>query len=127
MHIEIFAETQKSHQVRSNVMVMLIIFFGYECVVHHEILPKGQTVNKELYLEFLKRLRESTRKKMPESWKVKRWLFHHDSALAHTSLLFRDFLTKAGTTVLPQPPFSPDLAPTEFFLFSKLKSTFKGR
>jgi transposase len=29
-------------------------------------------------------------------------------------------------TVLPQPPYSPDLAPADFFLFPKLKSTLKG-
>jgi transposase len=39
----------------------------------------------------------------------------------------RDFLTKPGTTVIPQPPYSPDLAPADFFLFPKLKSTLKGR
>ena len=32
-----------------------------------------------------------------------------------------------ATTVLPQPPYSPDLAPADFFLFPKLKSTLKGR
>jgi hypothetical protein len=42
-------------QVRSNVKVMLIIFFGYKSVVHHEFVPKGHTVNKEFYLEVLRR------------------------------------------------------------------------
>ena len=36
-------------------------------------------------------------------------------------------LAKHATTVLPQPPYSPDLAPADFFLFPKLKSTPKGR
>jgi transposase len=39
----------------------------------------------------------------------------------------QDFLTKTGATVIPQPPYSPDLAPADFFLFPKLKSTLKGR
>jgi len=30
-------------------------------------------------------------------------------------------------TVVPQPPYSPDLAPADFFLFLKLKSSLKGR
>jgi hypothetical protein len=50
---------------------MLIIFFGYEGVVHHEFVPKGLTVNKEFYLEVLKYLRESMRKKRPKSLKAK--------------------------------------------------------
>jgi hypothetical protein len=41
-------------------------------------------------------------------------------------LLICDFLANTNTTVLPQPSYSPDLAPADFFLFLKLKSTLKG-
>ena len=30
-------------------------------------------------------------------------------------------------TIMPQPPYSPDLAPCDFFLFPKLKRPMKGR
>ena len=43
------------------------------------------------------------------------------------ALLIREFLTKHETAVGPQPPYSQDLAPLDFFLFSKLKSSLKGR
>jgi len=36
-------------------------------------------------------------------------------------------LAKHGTAVIPHPPYSPDLAPLDFFLFPKLKSTLKGK
>jgi len=36
-------------------------------------------------------------------------------------------LAKQETFVVPQPPYSPDLAPADVFLFTKLKSTPKGR
>jgi transposase len=54
-------------------------------------------------------------------------MIHHDNAPSHSSFLVRDFLAKHATTVLPQPPYSPDQAPADFFLFPKLKSTLKGR
>jgi transposase len=54
-------------------------------------------------------------------------MLQHDNVPSHSSLLVRDFLAKHATTVLPQPPYSPDLAPADFFLFPKLKSTLKGR
>jgi transposase len=38
----------------------------------------------------------------------------------------RNFLAKNEMTVVPQPTYSPDLAPADFFLFPKLKSTLKG-
>jgi transposase len=51
----------------------------------------------------------------------------HDKAPAHASLLIREFLAKNETTVVPQPPYSSDIAPADLFLFLKLKSTLKGR
>jgi hypothetical protein len=35
-------------------------------------------------------------------------------------------LAKHGTAQLQQPPYSPDLAPCDFFLFPKLKKVLKG-
>jgi transposase len=71
-------------------------------------------------------LREAKRRKRPEGWRNNTWMLHHNSAPAQTSLLIREFLAKHKTTVVPQPPYSPELAPVDFFLFPKLKSTLKG-
>ena len=64
-----------------------------------------------------------------EAWIVGKpdWMLHHDSALAHASLLIRSYLTNHQTSIVPQPRFSPDLVPADFFLFPKLKTTLKGR
>jgi len=48
------------------------------------------------------------------------------AASADASLLTHEFLTKHEATVVPQPPYSPDLAPADIFLFSKWKSSLKG-
>jgi transposase len=39
----------------------------------------------------------------------------------------REFLAKRSISVVPHPPYSPDLAPCEFFPFPILKSTLKGK
>ena len=54
-------------------------------------------------------------------------LLHHDNAPAHASLLVHEFLAKNNTVTMPQPPYSPDMAPCNFFLFPKIKRTLKGR
>jgi len=64
---------------------------------------------------------------LEEAWTNQRQVLHHDNAPAHSSFLVRNFLVKNKTTVVPQSPYSPDLAPANFFLFPKLKSTLKGR
>jgi transposase len=45
----------------------------------------------------------------------------------HAALSVREFLAKHSIPVVPHPPYSPDLAPCDFFLFPRLKSTLKGK
>jgi len=55
----------------------------------------------------------------PELWRSGEWLLHHDNAPAHTALSVRQFLTKNGMTMASHPPYSPDLATCDFFLFPR--------
>ena len=96
--------------------------------MHQEfLLPQGRTVKKEYYLGVMRCLREAIRKKRPELWKNNSWLLHHHNAPAHSSLLVRNFLPKNNTVIMPQPPYSPGLAPCDFFLFARLKRPMKVR
>ena len=117
---------RKARQVRSNVKVLLTVFFDCRGVVHHEFSPQGRTVNKEYYLQAMRNLHEGIRQKRPDLWKNKNWLLLHDNAPAHTSLLVRKFLAKNNTLMMPQLPYSPDLNLCDFFLLSKLKRPMKG-
>ena len=75
----------------------------------------------------MRNLREAIRQKCPDLWKNKNWLLHHDNARVHTSLLVRKFLAKNNKLMMPQPPYSPDLAYCDFFLFPKRKRPMKGQ
>jgi len=96
-------------------------------IVHKEFVPPGQTVNAAFYVKVLKRLRENVRRKRPDQWRDNTWLLHHDTVPAHSALLTRWFLTNNNMTVVPHPPYSPDLAPCDFFVFPKMKMKLKGR
>jgi hypothetical protein len=106
---------------------MLAVFLNCEGIIHHEFLPRGQTVNKEYYLKVMKVLREAVRRKRPGMLRGKKWLLHHDNAPVHFSLLIHDFITKHETTLIPKPPYTPDLALADLFLITYLKSLLKGR
>lgn len=118
---------KKARQSRSNVKTMITVFFDQDGIVHHEYAPRGQTVNKEYYLEVLRRLRDAVRRKRPELWTSRDWLLHHDNAPAHSSNLIQHFLVKHDIKQLRQPPYSPDIAPSDFWLFPKLKIPLKGK
>ncbi|UYV75779.1 hypothetical protein LAZ67_13001318 [Cordylochernes scorpioides] len=106
---------KKARQVRSDVKVLLTVFFDCRGVVHHEFLPQGRTVNKEYYLQVMRNLREAIRQKRPDLWKNKNWLLHHDNAPAHISLLVRDFLAKNNTLMMPRSHRIPQIWPPVTF------------
>ena len=83
---------KKARQSRSNVRVTLaVFFFDWKVIVRYEFVPCGETVDIEFYLNVLKRLRETVRRKRPEAWTNNIWMLHHDNAPAHASLLIREF------------------------------------
>ena len=45
---------------------------------------------------------------------------------AHTSHVAMTAATECGFEILPHPPYSPDMAPSDFYLFPKLKSHLRG-
>ena len=119
--------SEMARRSRSHAKSMLIIFFDFECVVHYEFAPRGETINKEYYVEVLKRLRDAVRRKRPRFWSSGDWLFHHENAPAHLSNLMQQFLSKHKIVQLRQPPYSPDIAPCDFWMFPKLKMALRGK
>ena len=47
--------------------------------------------------------------------------FYQDNTPVHISILVTDYLAKIGIKTVPQPPYSPDVAPCDFWLFPKLR------
>jgi hypothetical protein len=105
---------------------MLIAFFDAEGLVHHEFLPQRQTMHQTVYVTVLQRLQDAARRKLPHKLSSGTWLLHHDNAPCLAALSVREFLAKHSIPVVPHPPYSPDLAPCDFFLVPRLKSTLKG-
>ena len=50
------------------------------------------------------------------------WFLLHDNAT-----IVKQFLAQRKAHVLDHPPYSPDLAPADYFLFPKVNSHLKGR
>ena len=53
-------------------------------------------------------------------------LFHQDNAPAHTSVIAMAAINDCGFRLIKHPPNSPDFAPSDFHLFSKLKKAISG-
>ena len=78
--------------------VLLTVFFDWNGVMHHKLLPQGRTVNKKYHVKVMGTWREAIRQKCTALWKN-----NHGFCAMITYQLTRQCLT--------------DLTPTDFYFF----------
>ena len=114
---------QESEAGKSNVKTMLIVFFNIDGLVHHEYIPRGQTVNKEFYKTVLQCLRNAVRRPPwevafrqlnPAPWQCPYSQGHHHKWIS-------------GETQHSVPPTPSPLPWPHSVRFPQLKKTMKGR
>ena len=109
-------------QNKSTHKLLMIPFFFYcSGLIYMHWFPTGQTVNKEYYVEVLREFRKRLRRKKPAHFKSGQWHFHQYNAPVYNSIRVTDNLTKMGIKTVLHPPYSPDLALCDFWLFPKLR------
>ncbi|GBP31269.1 Mariner Mos1 transposase [Eumeta japonica] len=101
-------------------------FWDREGVLLIDYLPKGTTMNGQYYANLLAQARGAVVQK--RRGKLSRGvLFLRDNASVHTARVSRQALKDTGFSEIDHPPYSPDLAPSDYFLFSNLKKELRGR
>jgi len=80
-----------------------------------------------MYIGILCRLRDEVRGKNSGKWRTNSWFLLYNNAPAHRSVFVKYFLAKKNVTTLEHPPYSPDLAAVDVYLFPRLKSAVKER
>ena len=103
---------------RSKIKV-LVVFFDWKDIVHHEFVPRGQMVNKQLYQEVSACFRDAVRKKRPELWEKQTRILHHDNAPAHASLLILSYLAKTSAIRCAPSTLLSGLSPNRRFPVSQ--------
>ena len=82
--------------------VMLSVWWVVKGVIHWQTLANGCTITADLY-------------------------FLHDNAIPHVAKSTREKLLKLGWVTIPRPPYSPDLAPTDYHLFRSLSNHLREK
>ncbi|GFU82615.1 histone-lysine N-methyltransferase SETMAR [Trichonephila clavipes] len=116
--------TQTSKADIHQKKVLLSVWWDYKGIVYFELLSPNRTISSDVYIEQLTKLNNAVEEKRPELTNRKGIVFHHDNAHhPHTSLVTRQKLLELGWDVLQHPPYSPDLAPSDYFLFRSLQNS----
>lgn len=117
---------KKAKVVESAGKVMATIFWDSKGVLLIDYLPRGETITAERYCEVLRKLRRAIQNKRRGKLTKTVFLFH-DNARPHTARQTQDLLESFRWDVFGHPPYSPDLAPSDFHLFPELKRHLGGK
>ena len=91
-----------------------------------DFLSKRSTITGVYYANLLDQLRTTIREKRRGKLS-KGVLLKQDNARVHTCKVAVDAVERNGYELIPHPAYSPDLDPSDFFLFPKLKKNIRGR
>jgi histone-lysine N-methyltransferase SETMAR len=120
------SKPRKFKQTLSTRKIMATVFWDRKGVLLIEFMPQSITINAESYCATLRRLRyaiQSRRRGLMSSGVM----LLHDNARPHAAARTQAMLQEFGWEVLQHPPYSPDLDPSDFHLFPKLKEFLGGR
>ena len=89
-------------------------------------VPRKVTITGEYHSQLLRQLRECVKEK--RRGKIRAGiLLQQDNARVHTCHVATAAAIECGYELLPHPAYSPDLAPSDYHLFSNLKKHLRGR
>ncbi|GFU02053.1 putative DD34D transposase [Trichonephila clavipes] len=108
--------TPKSGKTQKSAgKVMASVFWDTHGIILIDYLKKEKTINSDYYVALLERLKDEIAEKRPHL-KKKKVLLHQDNAQCHKSMKSMAKSHELGFELLPHPPYSPDLVPSDLFL-----------
>lgn len=116
----------KAKVQKSDKKLMMTVFWDSKGPLLIKFLERITTINGAAYAETLKELRDAVEEK--RGVKGRNWVhLLHDDASPRTSLVARTAADENRFRWLSHTPYSPDLAPSDYYLFRKLKTEIKGK
>jgi transposase len=94
-------------------------------IIHYELLERNLTVTPKRYCQQLRRrLEEAIQQKRPG--RRHGVILSNDNARPHTANMTKAAIQELDWEILPHPPYSPDLAPSDYHLFRSLSNNLRG-
>ncbi|KFM64801.1 Histone-lysine N-methyltransferase SETMAR, partial [Stegodyphus mimosarum] len=117
---------QKFKVTMSSQKIMCTVFWDRKGVLLTEFLPRGETINAARYCETLTKLRRAIQNKR-RGMLSKGIVLLHDNARPHTAGVTQSLIRQFHWEQFDHPPYSPDLAPSDYHLFLHMKRELGGK
>ena len=107
--------------------MMVTIFWSPNGIQSLNVLPQGHSLNAQYFQE--NTLAELVQNKQVQEAKKQKqkYVIHFDNASVHMAKSTIQFFKENNLEILAHPAYSPDLAPSDFYLFGYLKEKAKGK
>jgi len=99
---------------------MATVFWDRKGILLTEFMAPGTTITSEVYCGTLHKLRRSIQNKR-RGMLTKGVVLLHDNTRPHTAARTNALIKRFNWEIFDHPPYSPDLAPSDYHLFSKMK------
>jgi len=94
---------------------MLCICWDQKGLVYYELLKPGDSIMGDRYWLQLIRLSRTLREKRPNyEQRHDKVILLHDNVRHHVAKIVKKYLETLKWDVLPHPPYSPDIAPSDY-------------
>ena len=101
--------------------IMLCIWWDQLGVVYYELLKMTETITGDRYRMQLMRLSQALKDKWPQYYKRHdKVILQQDNAPAHVAKVAKTYSEILKCEVIPQPPYSLDIAPSDYHLFRSM-------
>lgn len=108
--------------------VMLCIWWDQKGVVYYELLNSNETITAERYEQQLNNLNHALNEKRPiQTTKQRKVILLHDNARPHVAKHVKNALEALKWEILPHAPYSPDCAPSDYYLFRSMQSALQNQ
>ena len=104
---------KKPKTMPSAKKIMGTVFWDAEGCILIEFLEHGKTISAASYVQTLIKLRCA----MHDKHRGRKVILQHNNTRPHTARLTLEKIENMGWEVLPHPPCSPHLAPSDYHLF----------
>jgi len=101
----------------------IILWWDQKDLVYYELLKPGGSITSDRYRLQLIRLSRTLWEKRPEYEQKHDKVILHDNARPHVAKVVKKYLETLKWNVLPHPPYSPDIAPSDYGCSEGCKSS----
>ncbi|GFU56574.1 histone-lysine N-methyltransferase SETMAR [Trichonephila clavipes] len=111
--------------VKHPTKIMIWSVISSKGILYQHAVEPGTTINDSYYTNVLRTLVQQVKRKHPLLRNGS--LLHHDNARPHIARCVLYVSQKNNGEILPDPSYSPNLTPCDFWLFPQLNKPLRGK